>query len=99
MAQKATTLEQFAMLANTTKNYTDVQIQNTIELIQQESSYTHTQSSAASSWVVTHNLNRYPSVSVVDSSGNLVTGEVRYTSVNSVTITFSAPFSGTAYLN
>jgi len=61
--------------------------------------YVHTQGSPSSSWSVTHNMNKYPSVTVIDSSSNEVEGEVTYNSLNSVTITFSGSFSGTAYFN
>jgi hypothetical protein len=54
---------------------------------------------ASDTWVITHNLGRYPSVTVVDSSGEVVEGDVRYTDANSLTIYFSAAFAGMAYLN
>lgn len=60
--------------------------------------YVHTQSVAAATWTVTHPLNGRPSVTVVDSSGTVVTGEVRYDSNTVVTILFTVPFSGYAYL-
>ena len=63
------------------------------------STYIHTQSSASSSWTINHNLDKYPSVSVVDSAGNKVIGDVEYTSRNSVVVSFCATFSGKAYLN
>lgn len=50
-------------------------------------------------WAVAHNLNKFPSVSVVDSSGSVVVGEVAYIDNNNLTITFSASFSGKAYIN
>jgi hypothetical protein len=61
--------------------------------------YVHVQGSPSSSWSVTHNMNKYPSVTVIDSANNEVEGEVTYNSLNSVTITFSGTFSGTAYFN
>jgi len=61
--------------------------------------YTFTQSSAASTWVINHNLSKFPSITVVDSSGNVVVGFETYNSNNQITLTFSAPFSGSAYLN
>ena len=64
-----------------------------------DKTYVHVQSSAASVWVVTHNLNKYPSVTVVDSAGSVVVGEVVYNNTNKVTITFIGSFSGKAYLN
>lgn len=60
--------------------------------------YTHTQSAAAASWLITHNLGRYPQVSVVDTAGDLLLTDVTYTALNSVTVTFAAPTAGVAYL-
>jgi hypothetical protein len=50
-------------------------------------------------WDVVHNLDKYPSVSVVDSAGTTVFGNVRYRNVNELTITFKGAFSGKAYIN
>jgi hypothetical protein len=61
--------------------------------------YVHDQSVASAVWTVAHNLGKHPSVSVVDTSGREVTGEVEHVDANNVELTFSAPFSGTAYLN
>jgi hypothetical protein len=61
--------------------------------------YVFTQSSPSATWNITHNLGRRPSVTVVDSAGTVVIGEVTYTSDNALTIQFSAGFSGQAYLN
>lgn len=64
-----------------------------------DKTYDYTQSTASATWTIQHNLNKYPSVSIVDSGGNVVMGEITYTDVNNLTITFSASFSGKAYLN
>jgi len=61
--------------------------------------YTHNQVATATTWSITHNLNKYPSVSVVDSGNNWVIGDVEYINQNQLTITFNAAFSGKAYLN
>ena len=37
--------------------------------------YTFTQPTPSASWSVTHNMNKYPSVTIVDSAGNIVEGE------------------------
>lgn len=60
--------------------------------------YVYAQATAASTWVVTHALGGRPSVTVVDTSGTVVIGEVSYNSNTTVTISFTAPFSGYAYL-
>ena len=61
--------------------------------------YTHTQGSAATSWTIAHNLGYYPNVAVVDSSGNVVIGDIQYSSNNQVVVSFSGAFSGAAYLS
>ena len=62
-------------------------------------SYAHTQSVSSATWTITHNLGYRPAVSVVDSGGNYVVGDVNYVSVNALTISFSSPFGGSAYLS
>ena len=61
--------------------------------------YEHTQRSASSVWNVAHNLRKYPAVSVVDSGGSIVIGEVNYIDENNLVIKFTAPFTGKAYCN
>jgi hypothetical protein len=60
--------------------------------------HVYTQSVAATTWVVTHTLGGFPSVTVVDSAGTAVFGDVKYDSATQITITFTAAFSGFAYL-
>jgi hypothetical protein len=57
------------------------------------------QATPSASWSIAHNLNRFPSVVVVDSSGRMVEGDVTYVDANNVSVGFAAGFSGTAYLN
>ena len=61
--------------------------------------YTHTQVGASNSWSITHNLGKYPSVTVVDSGDTEVIGDVLYLSDNALEVHFTASFSGKAYLN
>lgn len=65
----------------------------------QDKTYTHTQSVASKEWHIIHDLQKYPSVSVVDSAGNIVVGDVEYISNSKIIIRFSGAFSGKAYLN
>lgn len=64
-----------------------------------DKNYVHTQLSAANTWVVEHNLDKYVSVVVVDSGNSVVIGDIEYNDKNKVTITFQAYFSGRAYIN
>lgn len=50
-------------------------------------------------WIITHNLEKYPSVTVVDSADTIIVGEITYLDMNTLKITFQAAFSGKAYLN
>jgi len=61
--------------------------------------FAHTQSIASATWVVNHNLNKFPSVTVVDSAGTVVIGKVEYNTNNQATLTFVGSFSGKAYFN
>ncbi len=64
-----------------------------------DKTYLHVQTTASNTWVIPHNLNKYPSVSVIDSAGNEVDGDVIYNSVNQITIVFKGAFKGSATLN
>lgn len=57
------------------------------------------QATPATVWTIVHPLAFTPNVTVVDSAGSQVEGDVRYTAADTVTITFSAAFTGTAYLS
>jgi hypothetical protein len=57
-----------------------------------------TQASASVEWVIGHTLGGRPSVTIVDSAGTVVIGEVTYNSNSQVTVTFTSAFSGYAYL-
>ncbi len=61
--------------------------------------FTYVQGVPATVWNIQHNLYKFPSISVIDSGGTVVVGEYTYIDNNNVTLTFSAAFSGKAYLN
>lgn len=61
--------------------------------------YTHVQRVASDVWVVTHNLNKYPSITVVDSAETVVIGDAEYLDLNTVRLTFIGAFAGKAYFN
>lgn len=64
-----------------------------------DKNYVHTQGTASAIWEIAHDMNKFPAVSVVDSDNKLVVGDITYTDLNNLTITFSEAFSGKAYLN
>jgi hypothetical protein len=61
--------------------------------------YVFTQSTPETVWTINHDLGKYPAVSIVDSANDEVMGEVKYNSTSQVVLTFSAAFSGKAFLN
>lgn len=64
-----------------------------------DKTYLHIQGVAADEWIINHNLNKYPSVSVIDSAKNEVIGEVEYIDTNNLKLKFVGSFSGKATLN
>lgn len=59
----------------------------------------HDQQTAAETWEITHNLGKYPAVTVIDSAGDQVEGDLQYLGLNTVRITFGAAFAGRAFFN
>ena len=66
---------------------------------QQTVAYVHNQGSSSATWTINHNLNFYPNVTFQDSAGTIIEGELNYTTRNTLIATFSAAFSGKAYLS
>ena len=58
-----------------------------------------TQSIPSIIWVVLHKLNRFPSVTLVDSMGRVVQPDIEYISPDEIHISFAFPMIGKAYLN
>lgn len=61
--------------------------------------YRWDQVSPATIWHVNHGMGKFPTVTVVDSAGHEVRGEVTYIDMNHVDLIFSASFAGVAYFN
>ena len=57
------------------------------------------QGDPVTTWDITHNLGKFPSITVIDTGNTVVTGEYNYVTNNRVILTFSAAFAGKAYLN
>ena len=54
---------------------------------------------AASTWVINHNLNKRPSIELVDSQGREFKAYVEYNSDNKCTVLLDSATTGYAYLN
>lgn len=64
-----------------------------------QTTYTFTQIAASYLWTITHNLSRYPSVTVIDSGNSEIIPNVVYVSGDEIELHFANPTSGKAYLN
>ena len=64
-----------------------------------DKTYTYTQSSASALWVVTHTLSKYPSVTILDDSNNVVIADVQYIDENTIQISFASAVTGSVILN
>ena len=64
-----------------------------------DKTFEFTQGQPALVWTIQHNLNKFPSVSVVDTSNTVVNSQVNYVDKNNITINNTAQFAGKAYLN
>lgn len=58
----------------------------------------YVQGTAALTWTIDHNLNRYPQVTTLDSTGAQISGTVTWPTLNRVVITFSPAVAGKAFL-
>ena len=64
-----------------------------------DKTFEFTQGQPATTWNIQHNLNKFPSVSIINNNNVVINGEVTYIDNNNVQLNFSAGFSGKAYLN
>jgi len=64
-----------------------------------DKTFVFTQAVPNTVWNITHSLDKFPSVSVINNNNIIINGEVTYIDNNNVQLNFSAGFSGKAYLN
>ena len=67
--------------------------------LKKSTTYTHEQAIASDEWIIEHNLNRTPSITVVDSANNVIECAEQYIDMNTVKLYFNGSFKGKAYLN
>ena len=64
-----------------------------------DKNFVFTQATPSTEWIINHSMEKFPSVSVVNSNNILMYGNTTYIDKNNLKIDFSAGFSGKAYLN
>ena len=76
-----------------------VTVSNITDVTVSDKYFSYRQTVPSREWIIVHRLEKNPSVTVVDSAGTIITGEVTYIDENTLKIDFQAAFSGKAYLN
>lgn len=71
----------------------------TISIDTTNTTFVFTQAVPSVTWNIQHDLKKFPSITVIDTADTVVIGEYEYIDNDNVTLTFSAGFSGKAYLN
>ena len=61
--------------------------------------YNHIQGTATYEWIINHNLNKFPTVAIIDSANTVIDGNIEYIDNNTCKVTFNGNFSGGAYCN
>lgn len=64
-----------------------------------DSHFEFTQGVPATTWDITHNLDKFPSITVVDTANTTVMGSYEYVTKDRVILSFSNQFAGKAFLN
>ena len=84
---------------NDNKFVTPKTLETKLSTIIQDANYLHDQGVPSDTWVIAHNLGKYPSVSIIDTAGTDVLGKVEYVNINTIKIYFKNAFSGKASIN
>jgi hypothetical protein len=61
--------------------------------------YVHVQGSASTSWAINHSLGKFPSITLVDGSGNEIEADISHTDDDHAVAAFAIAVSGKAYAN
>ena len=85
--------------ANFTIQDNDINVTFDIAQASKDKYFVFEQSESSKEWIIIHNLNKKPSVTVVDTEDRVVIPYVQYISDNEIHLEFNAAFKGWAYLN
>jgi hypothetical protein len=59
----------------------------------------HIQTIPSKIWIITHNLNKYPAITLLDANNREIKGEVKHNSINQITVTFNQELTGKVIFN
>ena len=86
-------------IVNKGKGILNVDKVNLHKIEARDKHFRYVQNSPATTWVINHELEKEPSVTITDSAGTEVEGHVKHIDDKNLIITFSAGFSGVATMN
>lgn len=78
-------------------NISATQSENTVTITAE--TFVFEQGIPADTWEITHNLNKYPSVTLTDSAGRVFQSEIDYIDTNSLVVYINGAVNGKAYIN
>lgn len=84
---------------NLPNQHTIESITGLTEALEKANTFVFEQGVASDTWEITHNLNKKPSVTVVDSADNVFYPAVQYINENKLVVTMNGATTGKAYLN
>jgi len=64
-----------------------------------DKTFVFTQTVPSTTWIVNHDLNKFPSVSIVNINNVSLYGEITYIDENNIQLEFTSGFAGKAYFN
>lgn len=97
--KKVINFDKFNKLLDLEKNL-DKLIEKTSDIEEiVDKNFVFTQINPSSLWEIKHNLNKFPSVTITDSGGNLIIGDIVFLDKNNILLQFNFPFSGKVFLN
>jgi hypothetical protein len=67
--------------------------------LEKRETFIFSQNSASDLWIIVHPLNKYPSITIIDSANTEVEGDIEYVNLSTVHVKFNSAFTGVAFLN
>ena len=76
-----------------------VKINDVVYDLPKDKNFLYEQETPASVWTIQHNLGKYPSVTLLDTGGVVMLGDIKHIDMSTVEITFVTEITGKALLN
>lgn len=76
-----------------------IKIGDTIYDLPKDRHLMYEQSTPEQVWTIVHNLDKYPSINLLDENGVIMFADIKYVDMSTVQISFATPVIGRALLN